>query len=76
MKSLNRTGTNVFDLLTEKYDAWYDSGDDIEKFLGKTGMRITRIRSTLLRKPDGPARIEDPVEGYRDTAGFLCIEAK
>lgn len=49
---------------------------DVEKFLEETGMKITRIRSTLLRKPDEPARIEEPVEGYRETAGFLCIEAK
>ena len=49
---------------------------DTRKFLGKAGMRITRIRSTLLQKPDEARRIEEPVEGYCETAGFLCIEAK
>jgi len=49
---------------------------DVKKLLDGAGMRITRMRSTLLRKPDEPIRIEEPVEGYRETAGFLCIEAK
>jgi hypothetical protein len=40
------------------------------------GMKISRIRSTLLQRPDEPSRIEAPVEGYVNGAGFLCIEAK
>ncbi|MEW6570692.1 MAG: class I SAM-dependent methyltransferase [Nitrospirota bacterium] len=57
-------------------EAMFYSLPDLEKLLKKTGMRITRIRSTLLQKPDEPGRIENPVEAYEKNAGFLCIEVK
>jgi len=49
---------------------------DIEVLLHLTGLKISRIRSTLLQRPDERRRIEEPVEGYVADAGFLCIEAK
>ena len=50
---------------------------DVEALLQKACLKISRIRSTLLQRPDEPhSRIEEPVEGYVADAGFLCIEAK
>jgi ubiquinone/menaquinone biosynthesis C-methylase UbiE len=56
--------------------ATFYSLSDLKKLLKNTDMKITRIRSTLLQRPDEPRRIEEPVEGYSKIAGFLCIEAK
>ncbi len=44
--------------------------------LQTTGQKISRIRSTLLQRPDGQRTIEEPVEGSARDAGFLCIEVK
>jgi ubiquinone/menaquinone biosynthesis C-methylase UbiE len=49
---------------------------DLQKFLDEIGLKITRIRSTLLQKTDEPRRIEESLEGYVKDAGFLCIEVK
>ena len=49
---------------------------EIENMLQAAGLKISRIRSTLLQRPDDSRRIEEPVEGNRDGAGFLCIEVK
>lgn len=48
---------------------------DVEVLLQKAGLKISRIRSTLLQRPDEPRRVEEPIEGYERDAGFLCIEA-
>jgi tRNA-Thr(GGU) m(6)t(6)A37 methyltransferase TsaA len=49
---------------------------DIENMLQAAGLKISRIRSTLLQRPDEPRKIEEPVEGNISGAGFLCIEVK
>jgi ubiquinone/menaquinone biosynthesis C-methylase UbiE len=49
---------------------------DMEEMLRKTGLRISRLRSTLLRSPYAPRMVEEPVEGYAAGAGFICIEAE
>jgi ubiquinone/menaquinone biosynthesis C-methylase UbiE len=49
---------------------------DLEDMLQIVGLGISRIRGTLLQKPDEPRRIEEPVECVINGAGFLCIEAK
>jgi ubiquinone/menaquinone biosynthesis C-methylase UbiE len=49
---------------------------DVEDMLHAAGLKIARKRSTLLQRPDEPRRIEEPVEGYVNGAGFLCIAAK
>ncbi|MEJ2695945.1 MAG: class I SAM-dependent methyltransferase [Candidatus Sulfobium sp.] len=49
---------------------------DLEDMLQSAGLRISRIRSTLLQRPDEPGRIEQPVEYRVNGAGFLCIEVK
>lgn len=49
---------------------------EIENTLQTTGLKISRIRSTLLQRPDGQRKIEEPVEGAARDAGFLCIEVK
>jgi len=56
--------------------ATFYSITDLEAFLQKAGLEMSRIRSTLLQRPDEPRKIEEPVEGYARDAGFLCIEAK
>ena len=50
--------------------------DDIERLLKITGLRISQIKSTLLRNPDMPAEIESPFDGYYNNAGFVCMEVK
>ncbi|MCL4536929.1 MAG: class I SAM-dependent methyltransferase [Nitrospirae bacterium] len=50
--------------------------EDVKELLQKASLKISRIRSTLLQKPDEPRRVEEPVEGYERDAGFLCIKAK
>ncbi len=49
---------------------------DVNELLQKVGLKISRIRSTLLQRPDEPRRIEKGIEGYVKNAGFLCIKAK
>jgi SAM-dependent methyltransferase len=49
---------------------------DVEDMLQTTGLKIAKIGSTLLQKPDEPRRAEEPAECYVKGAGFLCIEAK
>lgn len=49
---------------------------DIENMLQTAGLKISRIRSTLLQRPDDSRKIEEPVEGSISSAGFLCIEVK
>jgi ubiquinone/menaquinone biosynthesis C-methylase UbiE len=49
---------------------------EIENMLQAGGLKISRIRSTLLQSPDDSRRIEEPVEGNISGAGFLCIEVK
>jgi ubiquinone/menaquinone biosynthesis C-methylase UbiE len=57
-------------------EATFYSLADLQKFLDDISMKITRVRSVLLQRPDEPGRNEEPVEGYSKIAGFLCIEAK
>jgi tRNA-Thr(GGU) m(6)t(6)A37 methyltransferase TsaA len=49
---------------------------EIENMLQTTRLKISRIRSTLLQRPDEQRKIEDSVEGPARDAGFLCIEVK
>lgn len=57
-------------------DARFYTLKDVEDMLQATGMKIAKIASTLLQRPDGPRRAEEPSECYVKGAGFLCIEAK
>jgi ubiquinone/menaquinone biosynthesis C-methylase UbiE len=49
---------------------------EIENMLQTAGLKIPRIRSTLLQRPDEPRRFEEPVEGSVNGAGFLCVEIR
>lgn len=49
---------------------------DLENMLRAAGLRISRVRSTLLQRPDKTCVIEEPAEGCVSGAGFLCIAAK
>jgi ubiquinone/menaquinone biosynthesis C-methylase UbiE len=49
---------------------------EISKLIGEAGLKITRVRSTLIRRPEQPRQVEEPVDGYVERAGFLCIEAE
>lgn len=48
----------------------------VENYLRVSAMKIFRISSTLLQRPDEPRRIELPRKGLAKDAGFICIEAK
>jgi ubiquinone/menaquinone biosynthesis C-methylase UbiE len=56
--------------------AIFYSRKDLEKMLCKCEMRISKIRSTLLQRPQENRRIETPIDGFLKEAGFLCIEVK
>ncbi len=58
-----------------KYAKFYTLGD-VENYLELTAMKISRISSTLLQRPDWPHRIELPTKGFAKEAGFVFIEAK
>jgi ubiquinone/menaquinone biosynthesis C-methylase UbiE len=47
---------------------------DVEDMLQAAGLKISRIRSTLLQRPDESLRVEEPLEGNISGAGFLCME--
>lgn len=49
---------------------------ELEIMLRKAGLKISRIMSTLLQKPDESRKAEEPVKGKVRNAGFLCIKAK
>jgi ubiquinone/menaquinone biosynthesis C-methylase UbiE len=57
-------------------DARFYTFKEIENMLQTAGLKISRIRSTLLQRPDDSRRIEEPVEGNISGAGFLCMEVK
>ena len=57
-------------------NAKFYSFKNIEEMLQNCGLKITRIRSTLFQRPEEHRRIENPVEEYKNEAGFLCIEVK
>ncbi len=48
----------------------------IEKLLKESGLAVTKVRSTLIRRPDQQREIEEPVDGYVTGAGFICIAAE
>lgn len=48
----------------------------IKAFARETGLEVTGIRSTLLQAPAGPATVEEPLEGYVEGAGFVCVRAE
>lgn len=56
--------------------ARFYSRKDLEKMLYKCGMRISKIRSTLLQRPQDNRSVETPIDGFLREAGFLCVEAK
>ncbi len=49
---------------------------ETSKLLNDAGLKVTRIRSTLIRRPDQPRQVEEPVEELVKGAGFLCIETR
>ncbi len=57
-------------------EARFYTFNEIKEMIKEAGLTVVRIRSTLLQRPDESRRIEEPVEGYLEGAGFLCIEAK
>ncbi|MGB9714788.1 MAG: class I SAM-dependent methyltransferase [bacterium] len=57
-------------------EASFYTFNEIKEMIKEAGLTVVRIRSTLLQRPDESRRIEEPVEGYLEGAGFLCIEAK
>jgi ubiquinone/menaquinone biosynthesis C-methylase UbiE len=49
---------------------------DIKGFIGEAGLEVTEIRSILRQAPTGPAKAEEPLEGYMDGAGFVCVRVE
>jgi len=56
--------------------AQFYSFEDVEKLLQQFGLTISRVKSTLLQRPDGEPMVEKPIDGFVKAAGFLCIKVK
>ena len=56
--------------------ARFYSRKDLEKMLHKCEMKILKIRSTLLQRPQENPHVETPIDGFFEEAGFICIKAK
>lgn len=56
--------------------AQFYSFEDVEKLLQQSGLTISRVKSTLLQRPDGEPMVEKPIDGFIDGAGFLCVKVK
>lgn len=50
--------------------------DGIRKLVKDAGLEITKVRSTLIRRPDQQRETEEPVDGYVAGAGFIGIVAE
>jgi ubiquinone/menaquinone biosynthesis C-methylase UbiE len=50
--------------------------DEVEGLLEQAGFRVESVWSTLFQGPGGVSRVEAPVEGKHDLAGFCCIRAE
>lgn len=49
---------------------------EVEGLLERAGFRVEGAWSTLFQGPGGVSRVEAPVEGRRESAGFCCIGAE
>jgi len=47
----------------------------LDSMLGRTGFTIKRVVSTLYQEPAGPFKVESPVNGHNNNAGFVVIVA-
>ncbi len=56
--------------------AQFYSLTDVDKLLRQSGLAISKVRSTLLQRPDLKSVFEKSVYGFIEAAGFLCIEVK
>lgn len=56
--------------------AQFYSLEDLDKILQLSGLTISKVRSTLLQRPDRAPMSEKSVDGFVEGAGFLCIEVK
>jgi MinD superfamily P-loop ATPase/ubiquinone/menaquinone biosynthesis C-methylase UbiE len=56
--------------------AFFYTFSETKEMLRMAGLEISRVRSTLFQIPEGSRRIEEPLDGYSENAGFLCIEAR
>ncbi len=50
--------------------------DEVEGLLEQAGFRVESVWSTLFQGPEGVSRVEAPVEGKHELAGFCCIRAE
>jgi len=48
----------------------------LEYLLREAGLKASRIRSTLLREPSVPAKVEESHEGHVRGAGFVCVKVE
>jgi ubiquinone/menaquinone biosynthesis C-methylase UbiE len=56
--------------------AFFYTFSETKEMLRMAGLEISRVRSTLFQIPEGSRRVEEPLDGYAENAGFLCIEAR
>jgi ubiquinone/menaquinone biosynthesis C-methylase UbiE len=56
--------------------ARFYSLEEIAKMFEQSGLVISKVRSTLLQRPDQTPMFEKSVDGFVEGAGFLCIEVK
>lgn len=49
--------------------------EELKGLLGEAGLRVARVRCTLLGGPGEDPGRREAVEGYVEGAGFICVEA-
>lgn len=56
--------------------ARFYSFKELKEMFKKVGLNVISIKSTLFQKPHAVKRIEYPIDGFREDAGFICIKLR
>ena len=55
--------------------ATFFTNGEVEDLLLRTGFKLERGCCTLFQKPDEVSKVENPVDGSHESAGFCCVRA-
>ncbi|MCD6248682.1 MAG: class I SAM-dependent methyltransferase [Hadesarchaea archaeon] len=49
---------------------------EVKALIERAGLRVEKVCSTLLQRPERVLKVERPIDGERNGAGFICIRAE